>query len=334
MKSRNTHLAKMSIVFASALSVYAGSVSADLIKVKAGHLVALDMAPLFVATETDCFSKNGLEVETVFFANPGDNNAALAGGAIDFSTNPFTLPFFAANSGVPIKVIAAAGGWGVMEVIASEDLQLESMQTLKEYIASHDKKLKIATLQGDTLELILTRQFDKLGINADDVELVYFNDLLAMVEAFRAGQTDLLSHIKPYTSEMVTNKGATVLTTNAQTWSPETPNTVVSVLEDTLLDKPDVVKSYLEGLICAADLINNDPEQAADILDSGNYFRVDKDVLVEAFKSAPAPITFIPDVEAVQSVVTDLSDLGYIDGDTKAVDIFDLDIINSLTAGG
>ena len=85
----------------------------DLIPVKAGHLVALDMAPLFVGVEAGCFEDNGLAVETVFFTNPGDNNAALAGGQIDFSTNPFTLPFFAANSGVPIKTVAAAGGWGV-----------------------------------------------------------------------------------------------------------------------------------------------------------------------------------------------------------------------------
>ena len=78
----------------------------------------------------------GLDVETVFFANPGDNNAALAGGAIDFSTNPFTLPFFAANSGVPIRVIAAAGGWGGIEVIGA----------LLDPIASGKPKLKIAKL--------------------------------------------------------------------------------------------------------------------------------------------------------------------------------------------
>ncbi|MEL6318012.1 MAG: ABC transporter substrate-binding protein, partial [Pseudomonadota bacterium] len=91
----------------AAVMIAASPASAELTKIKVGHLVALDMAPLFVAHAGDCFAQNGLEAETVFFANPGDNNAALAGGAIDFSINPFTLPFFAANSGVPIRVIAA-----------------------------------------------------------------------------------------------------------------------------------------------------------------------------------------------------------------------------------
>lgn len=69
----------------AALMAVSASVSAaqPLIKVKAGHLVAIDMAPLFVAKESGCFNKQGLDVETLFFANPGDNNAALAGGAID-----------------------------------------------------------------------------------------------------------------------------------------------------------------------------------------------------------------------------------------------------------
>src|SRR6266851_2769509 len=101
-----------------------------LTKVKAGHLVALDMAPLFVGKESGCFEKAGLDVETIFFANPGDNNAALAGGSIDFSTNPFTLPFFAANSGVPIRVISAAGGWGIMQVIADGKYKINSVADL------------------------------------------------------------------------------------------------------------------------------------------------------------------------------------------------------------
>lgn len=301
-----------------------------LTKVRAGHLVALDMAPLFVAKESGCFEEYGLDVETRFFANPGDNNAALAGGAIDFSTNPFTLPFFAANSGVPIRVISAAGGWGVMEVVAHGELGFQSMEDLKGHIAAGKPRLRIATLQGDTLELILIREFDRLGIDQSQVELVYFNDLLAMVEAFRSGATDMLSHIKPYTTQMVQNQGATVLTTNAETWSLRTPNTVVSVLEKTLQERPEVVEGYLKGLICAAAIINSNPDKAVALLGEGTYFRVSPSVLKASFTSAPAPISFTPDLKSVQSVVDDLTALGYIKGDTSTGDIFRIDMIRSL----
>ncbi|MDQ0590010.1 ABC transporter substrate-binding protein [Variovorax paradoxus] len=309
-----------------------GANAADkpLTKVKAGHLVAIDMAPLFVAKESGCFASQGLDVETLFFANPGDNNAALAGGAIDFSTNPFTLPFFAANSGVPIRVVSAAGGWGVMEVVAQGKLGLKSMDDLKPYVQAKKRKLKIATLQGDTLELILKRDFSRLGISENDVELVYFNDLIAMVEAFRSGQVDMLSHIKPYTTDMVVNKGATVLTTSAKTYSVTTPNTVVSVLEKTLKDRPQVVQAYLKGLICAAEIINKQPEKAAQILTAGNYFRVNEKVLLSSLKSAPAPVSFVPDIAVIQSVVDELTKLGYVKGTVGTSDIFRLDTIKSL----
>lgn len=325
---------KQFIVTACAAALaFGGSVQAadkPLTKVKAGHLVAIDMAPLFVAKESGCFAQQGLDVETVFFANPGDNNAALAGGAIDFSTNPFTLPFFAANSGVPIRVISAAGGWGVMEVVSQGKLGFKSMDDLKGYVKAGKPKLKIATLQGDTLELILKREFARLGLGDKDVELVYFNDLLAMVESFRSGQVDLLSHIKPYTTDMVVSKGATVLTTNAKTYSTTTPNTVVSVLEKTLKDRPQIVQGYLKGLICAAAIINKQPEKATDLLVKGNYYRVPSKVLLSSLKTAPAPVSFTPDVAAIQSVVDELTKLGYVKGTASAADIFRLDTIKAL----
>lgn len=301
-----------------------------LTKIKAGHLVAIDMAPLFIAKESGCFTQQGLDVETVFFANPGDNNAALAGGAIDFSTNPFTLPFFAANSGVPIRVIAAAGGWGVMEVVSQGKFGFKSMDDLKGYIKAGKPKLKIATLQGDTLELILKRDFSRLSISEKDVELVYFNDLLAMVESFRAGQVDLLSHIKPYTTDMVVSRGAAVLTTSAKTYSTTTPNTVVSVLDKTLKERPQVISAYLKGLICAAAIINKQPEKAVEYLTKGNYFRVPPKVLLASFKAAPAPVSFVPDVNTIQTVVDELTQMGYVKGTTGTKDIFRLDTIKAL----
>lgn len=305
--------------------------SQELIPVKAGHLIALDMAPLFVGVESGCFKKNGLAVETVFFTNPGDNNAALAGGAIDFSTNPFTLPFFAANSGVPIKTIAAAGGWGVMQVIAKSKYGIESVADLAEYVfANPDQKLRIATLRGDTLELILLDAFEQKGLSVNNFEMIYFDDLLAMVDAFRLGTVDMLSHIKPYTTQFVESGEATVVTDNAEIWSPTAPNTVVSVLEQTLAQRPEIVEAYLKGLQCAAAMINEKPEQAIALLQGGNYYRVDDEVLLEAFTSQPSPITFTPDLKAVQGVVDEMVNLGYIKADTPASDIFDISMIEKL----
>jgi ABC-type nitrate/sulfonate/bicarbonate transport system substrate-binding protein len=307
------------------------SETAELTPVQVGHLVALDMAPLFVGVESGCFKENGLAVKTVAFTNPGDNNAALAGGAIDFNVNPFTLPFFAASSGVPIKTIAAAGGWGIMQVIAKKEYGIKSTKDLASYIKSTPKpKLRIATLRGDTLELILLDAFKKEKISVDSVEMVYFDDLLAMVDAFKLGKVDMLSHIKPYTTQFVESGAATVVTDNAEIWSPTTPNTVVSVLDKTLTGRPKVVESYVKGLQCAAKIINETPEKAVAFLKNGNYYRVEDKVLLKAFTSQPSPITFTPDLKAVQSVVDAMVKLKYIKADVPASKIFDISIIKSL----
>lgn len=303
----------------------------ELIPVKAGHLVALDMAPLFVGVESGCFAEAGLAVETVLFTNPGDNNAALAGGQIDFSTNPFTLPFFAANSGVPIKTVAAAGGWGVMQVIVNSEYGIESISDLSTFVDENpDEKLKIATLRGDTLELILVDAFESAAMSPDAFEMLYFDDLLAMVDAFRVGEVDILSHIKPYTTQFVASGEAVVLTDNAEVWSPTTPNTVVSVLDKALAERPEVVESYIQGLQCAAEIINSEPEEAVSLLMEGNYYRVEDDVLLTAFTSQPSPITFTPDLETVQTVVDKMVELNYIEADVPAQDIFDVTLVKGL----
>ena len=104
----------------------------------------------------------------------------------------------------------------------------------------------------------------------------------------------------------------------------------MSVLASTLAQRPESVVAYLKGLQCAADIINKSPEKAVELMSKGNYFRVPQPVLLASLKSAPAPVSFKPDVAAIQSVVDDLTKLGYIKGATKSSDIFRLDIFQGI----
>ena len=124
-------------------------------KIKVGHLVALDMAPLFIAKEAGYFKDEGLDVDTVFFSNPGDNNAALAGGSEQFSINPFTLAYLGANSGVPMRIIANAGGNGIMQVVIQGKYNVNNLDELVSWVKAHPgQKLKVGTLRGDTLDML------------------------------------------------------------------------------------------------------------------------------------------------------------------------------------
>ena len=282
-------------------------------KIKVGHLVALDMAPMFVAKEAGFFKENDLDVETIFFPNPGDNNAALAGGAIQFSINPFTLPYLGANSGVPIRIISSAGGLGIMQVVIQGEYGVENSKQLQEWVRSHpNKKLKVGTLKGDTLDVILYRYFGTLGLTYNDFEMVWFNDLLAMVDAFKTKQVDILSHIKPYTTSLVVKQGAKVLTDNSEVWGEGTPNCTTAVMDEFLNKYPETVKSYLRAVRKGFQLIVDDPHKAVDLLTHGNYYKVDPEVLLYAFENQPKKVVLRPNVSGMNIAIDDMVKLGYI----------------------
>jgi len=288
--------------------------------IKVGHLVALDMAPLFIAKEVGFFKEQGLDIETVFFSNPGDNNAALAGGSIQFSVNPFTLPFLGDNSGIPMRIISAAGGLGIIEVVAHKNINVKSMEGLSNYVRNKgDFKLKVGSLKGDTLDMILFKSFADHNMSYNDFEMVWFNDLLAMVQSFQTGQIDILSHIKPYTTDLVLNNGATVLTNNSEVWGYGTPNCTAAVLQPFLDKYPETVRKYLKAIEKAFSLIINEPDRAAEILTQGNYYQVDKDVLLYAFAHQPKEVVLKPNVEGMFIALNDMVSQGYINSPSKEV---------------
>jgi ABC-type nitrate/sulfonate/bicarbonate transport system substrate-binding protein len=283
-------------------------------KIRVGHLVALDMAPLFLAKEAGYFKEEGLDVETLFFSNPGDNNTALVGGSIQFSTNPFTLPYFASNSGLKMRIISSAGGLGIMEVIVQGELNISDVAQLVAFIkANKGKKLKIAVLKGDTLEMIIQKMLSDNGLTYDDVEMVWFNDLLAMVDAFKTKQVDILSHIKPYTTEMIVKQGAKSLTTNSEVWGLGTPNCTVNVMEEFATKYPNTCISYLKAIKKGFQLLIDDPTKATDLLVNGNYYKVDKDVLLYAIRNQPKEVLLRPNREGMLMAINAMVKGHYID---------------------
>lgn len=296
---------------------------------RVGHLVALDMAPLFLAKEAGFFEEEGLDVETVFFANPGDNNAALTGGDIQFSTNPFTLPFLGANSGVPMRIVSSAGGLSIIQVVIKGAVGVNSVEQLAEWVqANPDQKLKVGTLRGDTLDMIIYRSFIEHGLTYDQFEMIWFNDLLAMVESFKQGEIDILSHIKPYTTDLVVNYDAVVLTDNSEVWGLGTPNCTVAVLQEFLDAHPETVEAYLRALRRAFKLAVEEPTRAVDLLSGKGYYRTPDDVLLQALESSPDEVILTPHVDGVMSAINDMIEQKYVE--RADAEVFQLDIVRSL----
>lgn len=286
---------------------------------KVGHLVALDMAPLFIAQEAGYFEDEGLDVETVFFSNPGDNNAALAGGSVQLTINPFTLAYLGANSGVPMRIIANAGGNGIMQVVIQGKYNVNNLDELVAYVKAHpNEKLKVGTLRGDTLDMILYKAFKDKGLSYDNFEMVWFDDLLAMVQSFKTGDIAILSHIQPYTTDLQVNYGAKFLTDNAIVWGKGTPNTTLIALDSFQKQYPETVKKFLRAENRALDLIKTNPDQAVKILSGKNYYKTPDNVLFAAFKTQK-DATLVPNKEGMMMAINDMITQKYIKAPTQEV---------------
>ena len=280
--------------------------------IKVGHLVALDMAPLFIAKEAGYFKDEGLDVETVFFSNPGDNNAALSGGSIQLSINPFTLAYLGQNSGVPMRIVANAGGNGIMQVVIQGKYNVNSLDDLVSYVKNHPKeKLKVGTLRGDTLDMILYKAFKDKGLSYDNFEMIWFDDLLAMVQSFKTNDIAILSHIQPYTTDLQMNYGAKLLTDNAIVWGKGTPNTTLIALDSFAKKYPETMKRFLKAESRALDLIKSNPEKAEQILAGKNYYKTPDNVLLASFKTQ-SEATLYPNVEGMMTAINDMVTQNYI----------------------
>ncbi len=280
--------------------------------IKAGHMVAIDMSPLFIAKEAGYFKDEGLNVETVFFSNPGDQNAALAGGSLQFATNPFTLAYLGQNSGVPMRILSNAGGNGVIQVVIQGKYKVSSMTDLVAYVKAHPKeKLKVGTLRGDTLDMILYKVFKDNGLSYDNFDMVWFDDLLAMVQSFKTGDIAILSHIQPYTNDLQVNYGAKLLTDNAIVWGKGTPNVTTIALDSFAKQYPQTVVKFLRAENRALELIKNNPEEAVKILSGKNYFKTSDEVLLSAFKTQKEA-TMYPNVEGMMTAINDMVAQNYI----------------------
>lgn len=281
--------------------------------IKVWHLVALDMAPMFIAKEQWFFADEWLDVETIFFSNPWDNNAALIWGDLQFHINPFTLPFLWQHQWADMRIVSSAGWSEIIEVVIQWAYEVETIQELKTRVDDNPwKKLKIWTLKWDTLDMIIYRSFLEQGLTYDNFEMVRFNDLLAMVQSFKSNDIDILSHIQPYTTDLKLNYNATSLTNNEAVRGIWTPNTTTVIMESFGKQYPETVQAYLRAQKKWLDFMITNPEIATNLLIQWNYYKVDHDVLLTALRNQRKNIALTPYTPWIQKAINDMVTQGYM----------------------
>jgi NitT/TauT family transport system substrate-binding protein len=292
--------------------------------IRVGHLVGICMSPLFLAHAKGYFKDEGLDVELVFVPAPGDSITALTGGAVQFIHNPFTNTYMAVSQGAPLKIIAGSGNGGLF-CIAQPGSGIKNLTDLKNRA---NTGLRVGTGRIDTLELTFYRTIKNQGLNYADFNMVWFNDPFAMMSAFQQKQVDVVTHVEPYATMLIDKYGGVPLSNSFDVWGVDSPDCVVSVREDFLRQYPITAKKYIRALLRADAFIKAHQAEAVEILNSGRYYKVDKETLAAAIPRQPPGVDLRNGVKGMDTAINDMVSLGYLK--SKPANVVDLSLLEEV----
>ena len=93
------------------------------------------------------------------------------------------------------------------------------------------------------------------GLSYEDFDMIFFNDLLAMGQALINGDVDVSSVVQPYAALVVAEADGAYLGNNETAWGIEAPDCVVTMKQQMVEQKPDIVERYLTAILQADDLM-------------------------------------------------------------------------------
>jgi ABC-type nitrate/sulfonate/bicarbonate transport system substrate-binding protein len=240
--------------------------------------------------------------------NPGDAITALASGAVQAIHNPFTNRYVAASKGAPVKIVAGSGAGGVV-VIAQKTSGVRSVADLKKKVGT---EFAVGSHRVNTLELTFYRVLANNGMKYDDFKMVWFTDNFALASAFQAGKIEVVTHVEPYSTQLVDQFGGVPLATNIEAWGKDAPDCVVSMREDFIKKYPDTTRRYLRAILKADRAIKADMAKAVEVLDKGKYYKVDADTLRRALPRQLPQVDLTDGAKAMEVAAADMLTLRYL----------------------
>ncbi len=180
-------------------------------------------------------------------------NEAVAAGEADLGFMADLPAIIAKSSGQPIEIVSnVAYGEKGLAVLVKADSDISSVAELK--------GRKVAYATGSYAQHLLAVLLDKEGLKLDDVESINLGagDQPA---ALASGEVDAIVIWEQYISQLTSDGTAKVL---ADGTGVKRGNMITYILSDYADQNPDVVKAWIRALNRGNELLENDPDAAAE----------------------------------------------------------------------
>jgi NitT/TauT family transport system substrate-binding protein len=325
-------LAAMMLAGCASASADPGPGGDDHAEVRLGYFANVTHAPALVGLSEGLFQDalGDVDLKTeVFNAGPAAIEA-LSAGAIDatyIGPNP-SINTFIQSGGESARIIAGATSGGAALVVRDG---IDSPADLK--------GTNLATPQlGNTQDVALrswlsTQGFETSTSGGGDVTITPTENAQTLT-LFQDGQLDGAWLPEPWVSRLVVDAGAHVLVDEADLWPDgQFPTTVLLVRAEFAEEHPDVVDELLEGHVAAVSWLDENPGEAAsvinDALEEATGKRLGDDVLARALENVTFSVD--PHADTFETLVQNGLDAGTqkagsIDG------LFDLAPLNAILA--
>lgn len=228
MLSRRILLATLTV---SALATAAPAHAADTV-IKVGTLKLIHgITPYFY----DKFTPKGYKIEVVPFETPTDGKNAVVTRSVDFGTYGLAAAMLGAAAGEPVVVLSPMSNGGMAVVVGSKS-GIADFKGLK--------GKRVGLLPGSTQEAVFLERLKAEGMTIKDVNAVRVS-FSEMAGALERGDVDAYVGAEPGPSISVTRGVGKVLE-----YPYSTPvgsvNMVMTTHADTVKNKPDLVKVFLD----------------------------------------------------------------------------------------
>jgi len=290
----------------------------------------------YISQDKGWYEEEGLELAAYeSYATGMALASALARGDIEVAYICLVPAINAyANAGVQIKVVAGTHKCGYGLVVNPEKIQsIEDLET---------EGIRIGCVrEGGAADVILNKVLDEYNLDEEAIlgKIQRMNPPKQLL-AIQTGQLDAV-FLPEQWATMAEDLGFEMMLTAQDVW-PEMQGSVLVVKEELIDENPEVVRKLISVSQKATEWINQNPEEAAEVVAqqltaiSEGIFPVEVAALAAQLEIKENALlksmsrmeyTLDIDIEMVQSIIDYMAELGYIKSSFDAEEILDLSFL-------
>lgn len=222
-------------------------------------------AQQIIADKKGYFKEEGLNISNKFIQSGGDMSSLISGGSAQVSFESLYTDIALAANGVGIKIVAPMANIGnTQAVVAGKNANIVNGKDLE------GKKVGIPA--GAGVMIAIRNMCNELNVDINKIQFVTLSPSDA-IAALEKGDIDAMACWEPWISN-AQNNGGKLLFSGLKSYLGDKQGdvnwmnfyTTMQVSDTFLKEHPEEVKAMLRALKKATDFINENPDEAAEII--------------------------------------------------------------------